>query len=82
MKTVDLHVHSNKSDGSFSPAGLVDYALEKGLSAFALTDHDTTAGIKEAQEAARQEEKAEREARLEEKAAEKAAEREAKLRDM
>ncbi len=52
MKTVDLHVHSNKSDGSFSPAGLVDYALEKGLSAFALTDHDTTAGIKEAQEAA------------------------------
>ena len=37
----DLHVHSNKSDGSFSPAELVSYALEKGLSAFALTDHDT-----------------------------------------
>lgn len=45
---VDLHVHSNKSDGSFTPTELVDYALQKGLSAFALTDHDTTAGIDEA----------------------------------
>lgn len=45
---VDLHVHSNKSDGSFTPRELVDYALLKGLSAFALTDHDTTAGIDEA----------------------------------
>ncbi len=48
VKTVDLHVHSNKSDGSFPPAALVDMAVEKGLSAFALTDHDTTAGVKEA----------------------------------
>ena len=38
MKTVDLHVHSDKSDGSMSPSELVDLALEKGLSAFALTD--------------------------------------------
>lgn len=45
---VDLHVHSNKSDGSFAPKELVDYALKKGLSAFALTDHDTTEGISEA----------------------------------
>lgn len=45
---VDLHVHSNKSDGSFSPTELVNYAVEKGLSAFALTDHDTTEGIDEA----------------------------------
>ncbi len=45
---VDLHVHSNRSDGSYTPRELVDYALEKGLSAFALTDHDTTAGINEA----------------------------------
>lgn len=52
MNIVDLHVHSNKSDGSFSPAELVDYALEKGLSAFALTDHDTTDGIEEALKAA------------------------------
>lgn len=48
MNTVDLHVHSTKSDGSFTPCELVDYALKKGLSAFALTDHDTTEGLDEA----------------------------------
>ena len=48
MKQVDLHVHSNKSDGTYTPTELVDYALEKGLSAFALTDHDTTNGLDEA----------------------------------
>lgn len=48
MKQVDLHVHSNKSDGSFTPKELVDYALGKGLCAFALTDHDTTDGLDEA----------------------------------
>lgn len=52
MNIVDLHVHSNKSDGSYSPSELVDYALEKGLSAFALTDHDTTDGVREALAAA------------------------------
>lgn len=45
MKPVDLHVHSNKSDGSNSPEELVRLAMEKGLSAFALTDHDTVDGI-------------------------------------
>ena len=53
IRPIDLHVHSNKSDGSFTPTQLVEYALEKGLSAFALTDHDTTDGIDEAMEAAR-----------------------------
>ncbi|HPF29773.1 MAG TPA: PHP domain-containing protein [Lachnospiraceae bacterium] len=48
MKTVDLHVHSTKSDGSYTPCELVDYAIEKGLAAFALTDHDTTDGLDEA----------------------------------
>lgn len=48
MKQVDLHVHSNKSDGTYAPFALVDYALQKGLSAFALTDHDTTEGLDEA----------------------------------
>ena len=45
MNIVDLHVHSNRSDGSFTPEELVDYAVEKGLCAFALTDHDTVDGI-------------------------------------
>lgn len=53
MNIVDLHVHSNKSDGSFSPTELVHYAIQKGLSAFALTDHDTTDGIDEALNAAK-----------------------------
>lgn len=48
MNIVDLHVHSNRSDGSLSPTALVDLAVQKGLSAFALTDHDTTEGILEA----------------------------------
>lgn len=48
MRTVDLHVHSDKSDGSLTPSQLVDLAADKGLCAFALTDHDTTAGVKEA----------------------------------
>lgn len=52
MNLVDLHVHSNKSDGSLTPAHLVALAVQKGLSAFALTDHDTTEGIAEAREAA------------------------------
>ncbi len=42
---VDLHVHSTCSDGTYTPVRLVDYAREKGLSAFALTDHDTVDGL-------------------------------------
>lgn len=48
MNAVDLHVHSNRSDGTLSPSQLVDHAMEKGLAAFALTDHDTTDGLEEA----------------------------------
>lgn len=48
MDTIDLHTHSTFSDGTFTPSQLVKYAEEKGLKAFALTDHDTTEGVKEA----------------------------------
>ncbi len=48
MPYIDLHVHSNASDGTLTPAALVDHAVEKGVVMFALTDHDTTAGIDEA----------------------------------
>ena len=48
MNYIDLHVHSTASDGSYTPSELVRYAIEKGLIAFALTDHDTTSGIDEA----------------------------------
>ncbi|MFI3176239.1 MAG: PHP domain-containing protein [Eubacteriales bacterium] len=52
MNQIDLHVHSTESDGTYTPTELVNYALEKGLSAMALTDHDTTAGLSEAMAAA------------------------------
>ncbi len=44
---VDLHLHSNHSDGIFSPKQLVEMAVEKGLGGIALTDHDTIGGDKE-----------------------------------
>ena len=47
-RNVDLHVHSSCSDGTLSPRELVDYATEKNLAAFALTDHDTVDGLDEA----------------------------------
>ena len=53
MGVVDLHVHSNASDGTFSPSQVVELAKNAGLDAFALTDHDTTAGVPEALEKGR-----------------------------
>ena len=49
---VDLHTHSTASDGSETPSALVDKAVDLGLSAFALTDHDTLEGIEEARASA------------------------------
>lgn len=42
---IDLHTHSVFSDGSLMPETLAEKAAEMGLSALALTDHDTTAGV-------------------------------------
>ncbi|MBC8264750.1 MAG: PHP domain-containing protein [Anaerolineales bacterium] len=53
ISRVDLHLHSTASDGQYSPSELVTMALERNLLAIAVTDHDTTAGIDEALEAAR-----------------------------
>jgi len=41
----DLHAHSNRSDGTLPPAKLAAAAKEAGLSAIALTDHNTVAGL-------------------------------------
>lgn len=49
---IDLHTHSFYSDGSSSPRTLLEEAHRKGLSAVALTDHDTVAGIPDFLEAA------------------------------
>ena len=51
MRRVDLHVHTTASDGSLRPAEAVRRAAEAGLSAIAVTDHDTTAGLAEALDA-------------------------------
>lgn len=53
MGYIDLHVHSIRSDGSFTPKELVDYGVEKGLKAMALTDHDTIDGLDEIMEYAK-----------------------------
>ncbi len=52
MKYIDLHVHSNASDGTLTPTEVVSLAASLSLSAIALTDHDTVAGVAEAQAAA------------------------------
>jgi 3',5'-nucleoside bisphosphate phosphatase len=49
---VDLHTHSTASDGSDTPSELVRKVAEARISAFALTDHDTTEGLSEARAAA------------------------------
>lgn len=48
----DLHMHSYYSDGTNSPRELIELAKRNGVSAIALSDHDTIDGIKEAKEAA------------------------------
>lgn len=49
---VDLHAHSTASDGSESPTSVVERAQSLGLTALALTDHDTQEGVDEARKAA------------------------------
>jgi len=53
MQMIDLHTHSTASDGSLSPTLLIELAASRGLSAIALTDHDTIGGLDEAAEAAK-----------------------------
>lgn len=49
---IDLHVHSTYSDGTLTPAELVQEAMRQNVSVFALTDHDCVSGIGTAREAA------------------------------
>ena len=52
MKSCDLHTHSCFSDGTYTPSELISAAEEIGLSAIALTDHNTVAGLDEFSSAA------------------------------
>ena len=49
MCICDLHTHTTASDGQYTPAELVTLAKAQSLSVLAVTDHDTIAGVAEAQ---------------------------------
>ena len=51
MQFIDLHTHSQASDGTDSPGQLVRNAHAQGLAAVAVTDHDTVSGLDEAEAA-------------------------------
>ena len=53
VMAIDLHVHTTASDGTMSPAALVQHAKAKGLRTIAITDHDTIEGIAEGLQAGR-----------------------------
>jgi predicted metal-dependent phosphoesterase TrpH len=47
-RSIDLHAHTTASDGQYTPTELVKHAAELGLTAIAITDHDTVEGVGEA----------------------------------
>lgn len=49
---IDLHAHSTRSDGTYTPTALIELGARLGLRALALTDHDTVSGVSEARVAA------------------------------
>jgi 3',5'-nucleoside bisphosphate phosphatase len=49
LLNIDLHTHSNCSDGTYGPSELVVHAAAAGVEVLALTDHDTIAGLDDAQ---------------------------------
>jgi hypothetical protein len=51
---IDLHSHTNESDGTCSPAQLIQEAVRAGVNILGITDHDTFAGFDQAREAARE----------------------------
>jgi predicted metal-dependent phosphoesterase TrpH len=54
MSRIDLHTHTTASDGSLSPTELVQLAKQQGVSALAVTDHDSVAGLPDAMAAGKQ----------------------------
>lgn len=54
MKLIDLHAHTTASDGTATPRALAELALRQGLSAVAITDHDTVLGYPELEKAGKE----------------------------
>ena len=52
MSKTDLHTHTTASDGDYTPSQLIELAAKQGVTVLAITDHDTTAGVRLAQAAA------------------------------
>lgn len=52
MGKADLHIHTTASDGNSTPSQIVSLAIEKKLDVIAITDHDSIAGLQEAEEVA------------------------------
>ena len=46
-KLIDLHTHTNYSDGDLSPYDLIHLAIKSGIGVLGITDHDTLEGIKQ-----------------------------------
>ena len=46
MQLIDLHVHSTASDGTLTPTEVTKLALQCGLTAYALTDHDLISSLR------------------------------------
>lgn len=51
---VDLHIHSDRSDGNLSYKQIIDYSLKVGLKAISITDHDSISGLEAAEKYSRQ----------------------------
>ena len=49
---IDLHTHTTASDGQYTPSALAEKINNLNISVWAVTDHDTVAGLKEAEDAA------------------------------
>ena len=47
MNNIDLHIHTNYSDGTFTPKEIVDLAKKNNMKVLSFTDHDTIKGVKE-----------------------------------
>ena len=52
IKTCDLHTHSTFSDGTRTPEGIIEECIKRGISAVALTDHNTISGLERFMKAA------------------------------
>ncbi|SVD03124.1 uncharacterized protein METZ01_LOCUS355978, partial [marine metagenome] len=52
--TIDLHLHTLASDGRLTPTELIQLVVQQGLQTISITDHDSTEGLAEAYEAAKE----------------------------